>query len=185
MKTILWATLSANGNYARATPASPPKPEALADFAALTSHHGNFIVGRKTFEEFQSRPERRPAVGGAVVQQADVVVVSRTLTLPAHAPVQRASDPRAALAFLRERNHGAAVIVGGESLHNAFLEADLVDELVVVIAPTFEDEGLKLRLRRGELRSLELLDQRSLGGGVMRLHYALRDRRTWDAPAPR
>ena len=54
MKTILWATLSANGNYARASAEHPPKPEATADFAEHALAHGNFIVGRRTFEAVQA-----------------------------------------------------------------------------------------------------------------------------------
>ena len=34
MKTTLWATLTANGNYQRNDSQHPPRPEALADFAA-------------------------------------------------------------------------------------------------------------------------------------------------------
>jgi hypothetical protein len=32
MKTILWAALTANGNYAQSSPEHPPKKEALDDF---------------------------------------------------------------------------------------------------------------------------------------------------------
>lgn len=50
MKTILWATLTGNGNYAQSSPENPPKKEALGDFAAHAQAAGNFIVGRRTFE---------------------------------------------------------------------------------------------------------------------------------------
>jgi dihydrofolate reductase len=71
MKAILSATLSANGNYARATPDNPPRPEALRDFAAQATACGNFIVGRKTFEGFAANGPN-PAFAGL-----DIVVVSR------------------------------------------------------------------------------------------------------------
>jgi dihydrofolate reductase len=179
MKTILWATLSANGNYARATPRRPPKQEALADFAELTRAHGNFIVGRKTFEEFQARAERRPPNAEAQTAKTDIVVVSSTLAVPPGAPVTRASDPRAALALVRERGHDTAVVVGGERLHDAFLAEGLIDELVILVAPTFEDEGSKIVLPRGQRRDAELLESKALGGGVMRLRYALGKADVW------
>ncbi|MGZ5968773.1 MAG: dihydrofolate reductase family protein [Polyangiales bacterium] len=172
MRTILWATLSANGNYARSTPRNPPKQEALADFAELTRTHGNFVVGRRTFEEFQAR-------AGAPMAKTDIVVVSTTLTIPAGAPATSAKDPRAALAVVRERGHETAVVVGGERLHNACLAEGLVDELVLVIAPSFEDEGLKIVLPRGQRRDAELLESKALGGGVMRLRYALGKADAW------
>ena len=85
MKTILWATLSANGNYARASAAYPPKPEATADFAAHALAHGNFIVGRRTFEAFQAQPARAGADGSAPrtpFANTTIVVVSTTLAVP-------------------------------------------------------------------------------------------------------
>ena len=60
MQTTLWATLTANGNYARGTVAHPPKPEALADFGREAKAHGCFIAGRRTFEEFGRQAARRP-----------------------------------------------------------------------------------------------------------------------------
>ena len=50
MKTILWATLSANGNYAQSSPENPPKKEAFDDFVKQARAAGNLIVGRRTFE---------------------------------------------------------------------------------------------------------------------------------------
>ena len=45
MKMIMWATLSANGNYATSSAEHPPKKEALMDFANQAKVSGNFISG--------------------------------------------------------------------------------------------------------------------------------------------
>lgn len=173
MKTILWATLSANGNYARASAEHPPKPEATADFAEHALAHGNFIVGRRTFEAFQAQPARAGADGGAArnpFANTTIVVVSTTLAVP---NVARAATPEAALAALRERGHTTALLAGGETLHNAFLERDLVDELVLNVVPTLEDQGLKILLPQGQRRELVLLRTKQLAAGIVQLHYAL------------
>jgi dihydrofolate reductase len=173
MKTILWATLSANGNYARASAAHPPKPEATADFASNALAHGNFIVGRRTFEAFQAQPARAGADGSAPPNpfaRTTIVVVSTTLAVPG---VPRAATPEAALETLRERGHTSALLAGGEQLHNAFLERDLVDELLLNVVPTLEDEGLKILLPKGNQRALVLLGTKQLGAGIVQLHYAL------------
>jgi dihydrofolate reductase len=170
MKTILWATLTANGNYARSTPAHPPKAPALADFAAQVAAAGNFIVGRQTFQEFQSQPQRSASDAGEVFAKADIVVVSRSLEA---AGLQVARTPQAALARLRERGHRTALLAGGEQLHNAFLASGLVDELVVNLAPALEDDGLRLHLPQGGYAELRLLSSRELGEGVLQLHYAM------------
>lgn len=176
MKTILWATLTANGNYARNDPAHPPRSEALGDFAAHARATGNFIVGRRTFESFQaqSKPARAdaPPAPNPFASTA-IVVVSGSLQAPG---VLSASTPRAALELLAERGHDTALIAGGERLHNAFLAEDLVDELVLDIAPVLEDDGFKLALPKGQYRELSLIETKPLGGGVIQLRYDLRAR---------
>lgn len=166
----LWATLTANGNYARSTPQHPPQPRALADFAEQVAAHRNFIVGKRTFQEFRAQPQRSDGGASGVFASADIVVVSSASDVPAPAV---APSPEAALAHLRERGHERALLAGGERLHNAFLAADLVDELVLNVAPGLEDAGLKLELPPGRYRELSLLGSRELGGGVVQLRYAL------------
>lgn len=172
MKTILWATLTANGNYQRNDPQHPPRPEALSDFAAHVAASGNFIVGRTTFEAFAAQ---QPSGGGppeGPMRGAAIIVVSRK-ALPG---VTVAPSPNDALALVRERGFPTALIAGGEKLHNAFLAADLVNELVLDVAPVLEDEGFKLVLPKGQYRTLSLVETKPLGGGVMQLRYDLRKR---------
>lgn len=175
MKITLWATLTANGTYARGTAAHPPRREALADFAEQVRSHRNFIVGRRTFQDFQAQPARSDAGAGATFAEADLVVVSGTLRLPSPGPACVPS-PEAAVAHLRARGHAAALLAGGETLHNAFLAADLVDELVLLIAPTLEDGGLRIALPEGGHRELALLATKELGGGLLRQHYRVERR---------
>jgi hypothetical protein len=49
MKTILWGTLVANGNFAQIGEDKPAHQAAFGYFAASAQATGNFIVGRKTF----------------------------------------------------------------------------------------------------------------------------------------
>ncbi|MDU7472341.1 MAG: dihydrofolate reductase [Paenibacillus macerans] len=74
MKTILWATLAANGNYAQSGPENPPTKEALADFAAQAKAAGNFIVGRRTFESIAGN-----GGGGGPFADLDIVVISNSI----------------------------------------------------------------------------------------------------------
>lgn len=176
MRTILWATLTANGNYQRNDPKHPPRPEALADFGAHVRATGNFIVGRRTFEGFSARqaasqgPAQTPDAGG--MGTPTIVVVSSK----APPGVLAVRSPREALALLAERGFSNVLVAGGETLHNAFLAEDLVDELVFNIAPTLEDEGFKVLLPKGQHRTLSLVETKSLGSGVVQLRYDLRAR---------
>lgn len=165
MKTILWATLSANGNYAQSSPDNPPKQEALADFAAHVATTGNFIVGRRTFEGMR-------ASGGGFAD-VDIVVISSNLTdIPG---VKLVKSPQEALDYLEAKGHQTTLLAGGADLHNSFLEHGLVDELIFNVAPVLEGRGLHLVSDREQYRfqDVQLLDSKSLGNGVVQLHYAI------------
>jgi dihydrofolate reductase len=171
MRSVVWATLTANGTYARASAAHPPTQQALEDFAAQAKRAGNFIVGRRTFEGFQSDSSRRAVGADHTFAGTDIVVVSGArLEAPG---VVSASSPADALAHLERKGHATALIAGGETLINAFLAQGLVDELVVNIVPALESEGLTLHLPDEQYAELTLLESRELGGGVGQRRYAL------------
>jgi dihydrofolate reductase len=166
MKTILWATLTANGTYAQSSPEHPPKREALDDFARQARAVGNFILGRRTFEVIQ-------AIRGGAFSDVDIVVVSSSVTeLPG---VKLVGSPQAALNYLQTKGHQTALLAGGADLHNAFLGQGLVDELMFNIAPVLEGKGLNLLLNKDhyQYKDIQLLDFKSLGGGVVQLHFAV------------
>lgn len=165
MKVILWATLSANGNYARATPENPPRPQALQDFETHAKAAGNFVVGRATFEGFAARGPN-PAFAST-----DIVVVSkRPVSIPG---VLSATGPRTAIELLRERGHATVLLSGGERLHNAFLAEGLVDELVLNYVPVIEGQGLSIHLPAGTHKAATLQGITDLGGGVVQMRYGL------------
>jgi len=176
MRTILWATLTANGNYAQSGPENPPKQEALADFAAQAAAAGNFIVGRRTFEGMQD-PSRisqgEQAAAGGPFAGLDIVVVSKSIQdIPG---VTVVGSPREALDYLREKGHSTALISGGADIHNSFLGQGLVDEVIFNVAPVLEGKGLNLLIDQDNYRyqQAQLLDCKPLGGGVVQLRYAI------------
>ncbi|MCU1384107.1 MAG: hypothetical protein JWL71_2804 [Acidobacteria bacterium] len=175
MMTIVWATLTVNGNYARADAAHPPRKEALEDFARWAKRAGNFVVGRHTFEAFQAEPNRKVDDAGQAFAETEIVVVSASRAELRGAT--RAAAPAEALAHLERRGHGIALVAGGERLINAFLAEGLVDELVFNIVPVLESEGLRLVLPRDHYEELELLEATDLGGGVGQRRYGLKRRR--------
>jgi dihydrofolate reductase len=169
MKTILWATLTANGNYAQSSPENPPKKEAFDDFATNAKAAGNFIVGRRTFEGMLTNG----GVGGGPFAEIDIVLVSKNAAeIPG---VTVAKSPQEALNYLQQKGHQTALIGAGADIHNSFLGQGLVDELIFNIAPVLEGKGLNLLLDKNnyQYKDVQLLDFKSLGGGVIQLHYAV------------
>jgi dihydrofolate reductase len=169
MKTILWATLTANGNYAQSGPDNPPKKEALDDFAAHAMAAGNFIVGRRTFEAMRGNG----GGGGGPFAEIDIVVVSRNASEIPGVTVVR--SPQEALNYLQQKGHPTALISGGADIHNSFLGQGLVDEVVFNVAPVLEGKGLNLLIDTEHYRfkQVQLLDCKPLGGGVVQLRYEI------------
>lgn len=167
MKTILWATLTANGNYAQSGPENPPKKEALQDFAAHAKAAGNFIVGRRTFEGMRGNG------GPGPFGEVDIVIVSKNASDIPGATVVK--SPEEALNHLRQKGHQTALISGGADIHNSFLSQDLVDEVIFNVAPVMEGKGLNLLIDKDNYlyKHVELLDCRPLGGGIVQLRYAI------------
>lgn len=164
MNVILWATLTANGNYARSDATHPPFPAALADFGALIRQTGCFVVGRTTFEGFR-------ASGAQLDPSIRVVVVTNNeLAIPG---VAVANSPQEALALLEKEGFESVALAGGAQLHNSFLQQDLVDEIIFNVAPALEDEGYKILLAQGAYTRLSLIDSKHIGEDVIQLHYKL------------
>lgn len=166
MKTILWATLSANGNYASSNAEHPPKQEALADFAKQANLSGNFISGRKTFEGFRASGADKMFSG------LDVVVVSQTSEVIEGVKVVR--SPSEAIDYLKSKGHSISLFTGGEILHNSMLAQNLADEVIFNFAPVFEGAGMNLVLPKGDYKNVSLLEVNQLGSGVVQLRYSLK-----------
>ncbi|MED1097346.1 MULTISPECIES: dihydrofolate reductase family protein [Bacillus] len=89
--------------------------------------------------------------------------------------VKVVESPQDALNYLQEKGHRTALLTGGADLHNAFLEQGLVDEVIFNVAPVLEGKGLNLLLDTAnyQYKDVQLLDFKSLGGGVVQLHYSV------------
>jgi Dihydrofolate reductase len=167
MRTILWATLTANGNYAQSGPDNPPKKEALEDFATHAKAAGNFIVGRRTFEGMRGNG------GPGPFGEIDIVVVSKNASeIPG---VTVVGSPQEALDYLQHKGFQTAVISGGAEVHNSFLGQGLVDEVIFNVAPVLEGKGLNLLIDKDHYRfaQVKLLDCKPLGSGVVQLRYSI------------
>ncbi|GGG85854.1 dihydrofolate reductase family protein [Paenibacillus radicis (ex Gao et al. 2016)] len=175
MKTILWAGLSANGNYSQSDYDHAPSEAALYNFGEFVKEAGNYIVGRRTFEALLRNQPAPSSKDNAADPFAgiDIVVISRNFQeLPG---VKIVATPQQAIAYLQEKGHSTALLAGGVTLHNTFLEAGLVDELILNISPLLEGKGVNLLLNqeRPEHKEIKLLDFKSIGSDIIQLRYAI------------
>jgi len=106
-------------------------------------------------------------------RSADKVVYSTTLATvsSARTRIERVFDPEA----VRQMKASATrdISVGGPDLAAQAIEAGLVDECHLFIAPIVVGGG-KQSLPEGVRMNCELLDVRRFGNGVVHLHYRTR-----------
>jgi dihydrofolate reductase len=139
---------------------------------------GTYLYGRRMYEVMvywetaHTLADQSPFIRdfAEIWQAADKIVYSRTLETAASARtrIERGFDPETVRQL--KASAGRDITVGGPDLAAQAIEAGLVDELQLLVAPVVVGGGKqalpdKLRLK------LELLDERRFGSGVVYLNY--------------
>jgi dihydrofolate reductase len=155
-----------------------PDEEVHAFVNDLERPVGTYLYGRRMYETmrfWESPPdlaEQPPFVQdfAAIWQSADKIVYSRTLRAVAGAKtrIERAFDPEA-VRLLKEAAD-RDLTVGGPELAAQAIEARLVDEYQLFLAPVLVGGG-KRAFPHNHRVSLELLDERRFLSGVVYLRY--------------
>lgn len=139
---------------------------------------GTYLFGRRLYEVMLAWEDPQAFVGqppyiqdfAAVWQTADKIVYSRTLETvsSARTRIERSVDPE----VIRQMKASAErdIAVGGPDLAAQAFAAGLVDECHLFIAPILVGGG-KRALPHHVRLTLELLNERRFGNGVVHLHY--------------
>ena len=128
------------------------------------------LLGRRTYEGFAEG-----VAAAATNEFADKFnsmpkyVVSSTLTDPSwtNTTVLGGDDVAAAATRLRDEVDGDVVVHGSLQLVQALLEADLVDELRVMVFPLVLGDGKRLFGATSATKSLTLASTQAVGDGVL------------------
>jgi diaminohydroxyphosphoribosylaminopyrimidine deaminase/5-amino-6-(5-phosphoribosylamino)uracil reductase len=124
-------------------------PESLADNHALRARIDAILVGTQTVLVDNPRLTARDA-GGAPAGKQPLRAVMGLRDIPADAAVRGddgrvlhlpTRDPREALSLLYAAGVRHLMVEGGSRILSAFLTAELVDELIVYVAPTLLGSG--------------------------------------------
>jgi dihydrofolate reductase len=160
MKTILYAGITANGNYGDSDAGQMPKKEELNDLFNHAKEAGNIVMGRRTYEIFGADD---------TFAGLDVVVVSSTASFKG---VKTATSLQEMLSYLKEKGYGQAFIIGGVTLHNALLTDGLFDELYINVEP-YIAKGLNLGPTDSRFVDLELVGHKHIGASIVQIHYSM------------
>ena len=155
-----------------------PDEEAHTFVNDLERPVGTYLYGRRLYETMvywetaDTVADQPPYIldYAAIWQAADKVVYSRTLEAPsgARTRIERDFEPEAIRGLKEAADRDLSV--GGAELAAQALEAGLVDEIRLFVAPVVVGGG-KRALPDGVRAKLELLDERRFGSGMVFLRY--------------
>jgi dihydrofolate reductase len=130
------------------------------------------LLGRKTYEGFAAAWPQRDGEFADRFNSMPKYVVSSTLTDPSWTNTTVLSgDPVAEVSRLKEGGDGELVVHGSGTLVRALVEADLVDELRLMVFPVVLGTGMKLFGDTRDLKKLRLTSSQVVGDGVAILIY--------------
>jgi dihydrofolate reductase len=157
-----------------------PDEEVHTSINDLERQVGIYLYGRRMYEvlvawETLDLADQPPFIReyAEIWRAADKIVYSTTLQAVSSAKtrVERAFDPEAVRQM--KASSGGNLSVGGPHLAARAIEASLVDEFHLFLAPIAVGGGT--RALPDDVRvKLELLDERRFGNGVVHLHYRSR-----------
>jgi dihydrofolate reductase len=137
---------------------------------AETLEADGLLLGRKTYEGFaQAWPERAGDPFADHFNSMPKYVVSTTIKDPSWGTttVLDSGDPAKDVGKLRDEIDGYAIVHGSGQLVHALLQADLVDELRLMVFPVVLGTGQKLFPDTDESKKFgKVTDYRLVGEGV-------------------
>ena len=162
MRTVIVAAITADGFIGRTS-------DHLADwtgkadkklFVDVTKALGTMVMGSRTFA----------TIGRALPDRKTIVYTSRPESISVEGVETTQESPRELVARLeKEGAHGLAV-VGGATIYGQFMEAGVVDELYLSIAPVAFGKGVPLFNTELEAK-FQLLECTNLDADTILLHY--------------
>jgi dihydrofolate reductase len=130
------------------------------------------LLGRRSYEWFAARWASRSGDLAERLNSLPKYVVSSTLRDLAwnNSTVLKGGVPEA-VSKLKQELNGEIVVLASSQLVHTMMEHDLVDELRLKIFPVVLGAGRRLFGETSDKKSMRLLDNRTLEGGVAYLAY--------------
>jgi dihydrofolate reductase len=132
------------------------------------------LLGRVTYEGFAEAWPSREGEFADLFNAMPKYVVSSTLTQAkwTNSTVIQGADLVQAVSKLKQDADGDVVVHGSVQLVQALIAHDLVDELRLMVFPVVLGTGKRLFGDPGEKKTLQLVDSKVVGDGVVILTYA-------------
>ena len=138
-------------------------------FCALAKEHGNFIVGRKTYEAVSGWDDGTSFDDITGVKK---VIISREEDYKLKDGYILADSPKDALSKLE--GFDSALVVGGSTINSAFMKKGLIDEIILNIEPAILGSGIPLFTKDDFYKKLEFVLSEQSENGIVTLRYKVK-----------
>lgn len=137
-------------------------------FCGLAREFGNFVVGRKTYEEVKKWNDGYNFDDLVGVEK---VVVSRDQNFKLEEGYILANSPQDALAKLSKKGFERVLVTGGANLNSAFVKNNLLDEIILNIESVFVGKGIPLFAPQDFELETKLVSVDKSKSGIVTLKY--------------
>jgi dihydrofolate reductase len=170
MKVAIYIAMSANGQISNSRGVPDwLSPEYGSGFFEICQKTKAVIMGRKTYTILA--PDYLPLKE----EGTTIVLTTNTKAKAANRTVVFTDEgAKAIIAMLEQKGHTEAVIVGGAYAMTKFIEANLVNEIILVVEPALFGKGLPMLNEIEFTRNLTLIGVTPLNSNTVKLHYAVR-----------
>jgi dihydrofolate reductase len=172
-KTVLYIATSLDGFIARPDGnldwlTSTPNPESGDyGYTALLESIRIIIMGRRTYDEIIGFGVDWPYSGFDTY----VVTKNRDVTIQSPDTYLLTGDLKTFVTELKEREEKDIWLVGGGQLITSFINADLLDKMIITIIPRIIGEGVPLFAGKPAETNWSLAETKSFNTGVVILTY--------------
>ena len=166
MKVTLMMAITVDGKIARNDRHFPDwtGSEDKKLFVQITKRAGAIIMGSKTYDTI-----------GRPLPHRKNIVLTRNRSRRSNHPDLEYTDksPGAILKDLETAGYQEVVLVGGSVVNTIFADMNLIDEIIITIAPRIFGTGVSLFIDQLDMQ-LELLSVETLGRNYVTLRYRVR-----------
>ena len=166
MKVTLYMAISIDGFVATKDGGSDWVSEVDAEhFMKEITAKGCIVVGSTTFYQFLH--DLYPVDGATNI----ILSTSKKSDPSMPANVLFAENTEHALQLAEANGHKEVLLIGGGQTNGAFLEQNLIDEIILSIHPLILGKGIKLFEQSEKQVDLELIRTESMDDGLVKIVY--------------
>ncbi len=164
MKVTLYIAISADGFIAGPNDETPWSKEEWQTYSEFVRSKGNLIIGHRTYELMKSNELKQ--IGNPFT----VVLSTKGIGRP-NENTHFVKTPLEAITLLRDKGFSEAVLGGGGTTNELFLEAGLIDDVILDIESVFLGGGIQLFGKKTEEVRWELIGEKKISPQLTQKHY--------------